>query len=113
MAAARGAAFADAFGDMDIADISHATVVLAKEGGGSQTLTVQKGAVTSVNGGSIALKSADGYAKTYTVNKDTKVSGDEKIASVAKDEQVVVISKEGGDKPAATVVVDLTDLGWK
>jgi hypothetical protein len=107
-------AFAEAFGDMDIADISHATVVLAKEGGGSQTLTVQKGAVTSVNGSSIALKSADGYAKTYTVNKDTKVSGDdEKIASVAKDEQVVVVSKEGGDQPAANVVVDLTDLGWK
>jgi hypothetical protein len=107
-------AFADAFGDMDIADISHATVVLAKEGGGSQTLTVQKGAVTSVDGSSIALRSADGYARTYTVNKDTKVSGDdEKIASVAKDEQVVVVSKEGGDKPAANVVVDLTDLGWK
>jgi hypothetical protein len=103
--------FADAFGDMDIADISHATVVLAKEGGGSQTLTVQKGAVTSVDGGSIALKSADGYAKTYTVTKDTKVNGDEKISSVAKGEQVVVIAKEGGD--TATVVVDLTDLGWK
>jgi hypothetical protein len=107
-------AFADAFGDMDIADMSHATVVLAKKGGGSQTLTVQKGAVTSVDGGSIALKSADGYAKTYAVNKDTKVSGDdEKIASVAKDEQVVVVSKDSGDKPAATVVVDLSDLGWK
>lgn len=105
--------FADAFGDMDVKDISHATVVLAKDGGGSQTVLVQKGAVTSVDGDSIALKSADGYAKTYPVNKDTKVNGDEKIASVAKDEQVVVIAKEGGDTPAATVVVDLTDLGWK
>jgi hypothetical protein len=98
---------------MDIKDISHATVVLAKEGGGSQTVLVQKGAVTSVSSGSIALKSADGYAKTYTVNKDTKVNGDGKIASVAKDEQVIVIAKEGGDTPAATVVVDITDLGWK
>ncbi|HEY7592601.1 MAG TPA: hypothetical protein VH969_05550 [Actinophytocola sp.] len=105
--------FGDAFGDMDIKDISHATVVLAKEGGGSQTVLVQKGAVTSVSSGSIALKSADGYAKTYTVNKDTKVNGDGKIASVAKDEQVIVIAKEGGDTPAATVVVDITDLGWK
>jgi hypothetical protein len=103
--------FADAFGGMDIADISHATVVLAKDGGGSQTVLVQKGAVTSVNGGSIALKSADGYARTYTVTKDTKVAGDdEKISSVARDEQVVVVAKEGGD---ATVVVDVTDLGWK
>jgi hypothetical protein len=104
---------ADAFGDLDIADISHATVVLAKEGGGSQTVLVQKGAVTSVDGSSIALKSADGYTKTYAVTKDTKVNGDEKIASVAKDEQVVVLAKEGGDKPAANVVVDISDLGWK
>ncbi|MGH3761370.1 hypothetical protein [Actinophytocola sp.] len=104
---------ADALGDTDIADVSHATVVLAKEGGGSRTVLVQKGAVTSVDRGSIALKSADGYAKTYAVTKDTKVNGDEKIASVAKDEQVVVVAKEGGERPAATVVVDLTDLGWK
>lgn len=108
-----GGGFADAFDDLDVTDISHATVVLAKDGGGSQTMLVQKGAVTSVDGGSIALKSADGYARTYTVNKDTKVNGDEKIASVAKDEQVVVIAKEGGDKPAVIAVVDLTDLGWK
>ncbi len=108
-----GGGLAGAFGDLDIADISHATVVLAKDGGGSQTVLVQKGAVTSVDGGSIALKSADGYARTYTVNKDTKVAGDEKISSVAKDEQVVVLAKEGGDSPAATVVVDVTDLGWK
>lgn len=103
----------EAFGEMDIADISHAEVVLAKEGGGSQTILVQKGAVTSVDGGSIAVQSADGYAKTYAVNAETKVNGDEKIDSVGKDEQVVVVSKEAGDKPAATVVVDLTDLGWK
>ncbi|MPZ81223.1 MAG: hypothetical protein GEV28_12825 [Actinophytocola sp.] len=103
----------EAFGDMDIADISHAEVVLAKEGGGSQTVLVQKGAVTSVDGGSIAVKSADGYAKSYTVNAETKVNGAEKIDSVATDEQVVVVSKDGGDKPAATVVVDITDLGWK
>lgn len=102
--------FGDAFGDLDVEDLSHATVVLAKEGGGSQTVLVQKGAVTSVSSGSIALKSADGYARTYPVNKDTKVNGDDKIASVAKDEQVVVLAKEGG---AATVIVDLTDLGWK
>ncbi|HEY0449099.1 hypothetical protein [Actinophytocola sp.] len=102
-----------AFGDLNIADISHAEVVLAKKGGGSETLVVQKGAVTSVNGGAIALKSADGYTKTYTVNADTKVNGDQKIASVAKDEQVVVVAKAGGDKPAATIVVDITDLGWK
>ncbi len=105
--------FAGAFGDLDVNDVSHATVVLAKDGGGSQTVLVQKGTVTSVDSGAIALKSADGYAKTYAVNKDTKVNGDDGIGSVAKDEQVVVLAKEGGDDPAASVVVDLTDLGWK
>ncbi len=105
---------AGAFGDMDVQDLSHAEVVLAKDGGGSQTVLVQKGAVTSVDGGSIALKSADGYAGTYAVTKDTEVRADEDtISSVARDEQVVVVAKKGGDTPAATVVVDLTDLGWK
>jgi hypothetical protein len=105
--------FGGALGDLDVDDFSHATVVLAKDGGGAETVEVQKGAVTSVDSGSIALTSADGYAKTYTVTKDTKVNGDDGIASVAKDEQVVVIAKQGGDKPAVTAIVDISDLGWK
>jgi hypothetical protein len=61
----------------------------------------------------VTVKSSDGYTKAYTVNGDTKVRADEDgIGAVAKDEQVVVIAPRSGDTQTATVVVDLTDLGW-
>jgi hypothetical protein len=72
----------------DIADLLHGEVVLAKEDGGTQTVLVQKGAVTEVSGSSVTV-------------------------TVAKDEQVVVIAPTSGDEQTATVLVDLTDLGWE
>lgn len=99
--------------DLNVEDLSHAEVVLATEGGGSTTMLVQKGTVTSVDGRSIAVRSADGYATTYAVDDKTKVNGDAKIDSVAKDEQVVVIAPKGGNSPTANTVIDLNDLGWK
>ncbi len=98
----------------DIADLLHGEVVLAKEDGGTQTVLVQKGAVTEVSGSSVTVRSSDGYTKSYGVNGDTKVRADEdEISAVAKDEQVVVIAPTSGDEQTATVLVDLTDLGWE
>lgn len=98
----------------DVTDFLHAEVVLAKEGGGTQTVLVQKGAVTEVSGTAVTVKSADGFTTAYTVNGDTKVKADsDQIDSVAKDEEVVVVSPKSGDAHTATVLVDLTDLGWK
>jgi hypothetical protein len=98
----------------DVTDFVHAEVVLAKDGGGTQTVLVQKGTVTEASGTAVTVRSADGFTTAYTVNGDTKVrAGSEKISDVAKDEDVVVISPTSGDEHAATVVVDLTDLGWK
>lgn len=99
--------------DLNVEDLSHAEVVLATEGGGSTTMLVQKGTVTSVDGRSIAVRSADGFARSYAVDAETRVNGDEKIDTVAKDEQVVVIAPEGGDNPTADTIVNLTDIGWK
>lgn len=97
----------------DLGDILHSEIVLAKEGGGTQTVLVQKGAVTEVSGSAVSVKSADGFAKSYTVNGDTKVKADkDEIGAVTKDEQVLVVAPQSGDKATATVVVDLTDLGW-
>jgi hypothetical protein len=98
----------------DISDFLHAEAVLAKEGGGTQTVLVQKGAVTEVSGTRVTVKSADGFTTSYTVNDDTKVRADsDDIGAVAKDEEVVVVAPKSGDTHTATVVVDLTDLGWK
>lgn len=108
------------FGDLDgilgadVTDLLHGEVVLAKEGGGTQTVAVQKGAVTEVSATAVTVKSGDGYTKTYAVNGDTKVKADkDEIGAVAKDEQVVVVAPKSGENQTATVVVDLTDLGWK
>jgi len=103
----------EAFEDLDVSDVSHAEVVLVKEGGGSTTLLVQKGEVTSVDGTSIAVKSADGYQKSYAVNAETRINGDKKIDTVVKDEQVLVIAPEGGENPTAGTILDLSDIGWK
>ena len=98
----------------DVSDFMHAEAVLAKEGGGTQTVLVQKGAVTEVSGTRVTVKSADGFTTSYTVNGDTKVRADsDDIGAVAKDEEVVVVAPKSGEGHTATVVVDLTDLGWK
>ena len=98
----------------DVTDFVHAEVVLAKDGGGTQTVLVQKGTVTEVSGTGVTVKSTDGFTTAYTVNGDTKVRADsDKISDVAKDEDVVVISPKSGDTHTATVVVDLSDVGWK
>jgi len=98
----------------DLGDILHSEIVLAKEGGGTQTVLVQKGAVTEVSGTSVTVKSADGYTKSYAVNGDTKVKADkDEIGAVAANEEVLVVAPQSGDKQTATVLLDLTDLGWK
>jgi hypothetical protein len=98
----------------NIDDILHAEVVLAKDGGGTQTVLVQKGVVTAVSGAEVTVKSADGFTTAFAVTGDTKVRADtDAIGSVAKDEQVLVVAPRAGDKQTATVLVDLTDLGWK
>lgn len=98
----------------DVTDLLHGEVVLARQGGGTQTVLVQKGSVTDVSGTAVTVKSADGVTTSYTVNGDTKVHADtDKIDSVAKNEEVVVVAPKSGDARNATMIVDLTDLGWK
>jgi hypothetical protein len=98
----------------DVDGILHGEVVLSKEGGGTQTVLVQKGAVTAVSATEVTVKSTDGFTTAYAVNGDTKVRADEdRIGSVAKDEEVLVVAPKSGDKHTATVLIDLTDVGWK
>jgi hypothetical protein len=97
----------------DVSDLLHGEVVLVKEGGGTQTVLVQKGTVTEVSATGVTVRSTDGFTTSYTVNGDTKVRADsDEIGAVAKDEEVVVMAPKSGDGHTATVIVDLTDLGW-
>jgi hypothetical protein len=94
-------------------DMLHGEMVVAKEGGGTETVLVQKGTVTEVSATGVTVRSTDGFTTAYVVNGDTEVRADsDTIADVAKDEEVVVVAPKSGDKHTATVLVDLADLGW-
>jgi hypothetical protein len=94
-------------------DMLHGEMVVAKEGGGTETVLVQKGTVTEVSATGVTVRSTDGFTTAYVVDGDTEVRADsDTIADVAKDEEVVVVAPKSGDKHTATVLVDLTDLGW-
>jgi hypothetical protein len=112
-----GHGFGGGLGDVlgaDVDGILHGEVVLSKEGGGTQTVRVQRGAVTAVSAGEVTVKSTDGYTTAYAVDGDTKVKADEDvIGSVAKGEEVLVVAPASGDRHTATVLLDLTDLGWE
>ena len=62
-----GAGFGGLFGAL------HGQVVVAKPGGGYQTVDVQNGQVMAVSTTSITLKSADGFSKSYAVAGSTIV----------------------------------------
>ena len=98
---------------VEITDILHGEVVLAKEGGGTYTVLVQKGVVTEVSGESVTVRSADDFTTTFAVTGDTTVKGDtEDLTSVAAQEEVLVIAPKSGDQQTATVLLNLTDLDW-
>ena len=90
----------------------HGEHVTRAPGGGYQTVATQKGEVTDVNDSSIAVKSEDGFTRTYSVDDNTLVNaGNQGIADVKKGDQVNVqaIVKDG--KAAAVQVNDVTQVG--
>jgi hypothetical protein len=53
----------------------HGDLVVQKPDGTYQDVRTQQGAVTAVGGGSITVKSTDGYEKTYTVPSTVSLDG--------------------------------------
>src|SRR5437867_3914244 len=54
--------------------VLHGEFTTPAPGGGYQTVAVQTGTVTSASSSSIALKSEDGFTRTYTVDDNTLVN---------------------------------------
>jgi hypothetical protein len=87
----------------------HGEFVIAKPGGGYQTVATQQGTVESVSASSITLKSQDGYTKTYVIDGDTLVNARrDGIGSVKKDDSVNVAAVVDGDKTTAVRVADVS-----
>lgn len=89
----------------------HGQVVLAKPGGGYQTVDIQRGKVTAVSANSITLRSADGFTASYAVAASTIVDAQrDGIGSVKVGNQVSVLAAVSGSKATATSITDMTLL---
>ena len=90
----------------------HGSFVRPKQGGGYQTVDMQRGTVTGVSTTSITVTSADGFTATYTVGSSTLVHAQrDGIASVKAGDEVGVTATQSGGEKTATGIVDLTQVG--
>jgi hypothetical protein len=89
----------------------HGQIVIAKPGGGYQTVDFQNGSVTKVDSTSITLKSADGFTQSYPITSSTMVSaGRDGIGSVTSGNTAVVVATVSGHTATAVKIIDLTLL---
>jgi len=90
----------------------HGEYVTKAPAGGYQTIATQVGEVTDVSGSSLAVKSEDGFTRTYSVDDNTLVNaGNQGIGDVKKGDQVHVRAVVKDDKAAAVEVSDVTQVG--
>jgi hypothetical protein len=89
--------------------VLHGQFVVAKPGGGDQTVDVQNGQVTAVSNTSITLKSSDGFTMSYVIASSTLVDAQrDGIGSVKTGNQVSVLATVSGRTATATSITDRT-----
>lgn len=89
----------------------HGQLVVAKPGGGYETVDVQNGQVTAVSNTSITLKSSDGFTMSYVVASSTLVDAQrDGIGSVKVGNQASVLATVSGGTATATSITDMTLL---
>lgn len=89
----------------------HGEQTTRKPGGGYQTLATQVGEVTSASKSSIAVKSEDGYTRTYAVDDKTRVLASKGgISDIQKGDRVQVLAVVEGNGARLLHVVDLSKL---
>jgi len=95
----------------------HGQFVVARPGGGYQTVDMQRGSVTAVTGSSITVRSSDGFVKTYQVPAAAQLNAQRNgIGSIRKGNQVMVVATVSGSTATATHILDFSLLprqgGW-
>ncbi|MET9021809.1 hypothetical protein ABZV93_17650 [Actinopolymorpha sp. NPDC004070] len=89
--------------------VLHGEFVMAKPGGGHQTVLIQRGAVQSVSSSKITLRSSDGFRGNYTVGADAMVSaGPNGMGSIKDGQQVVVVATGSTQNATAVHVFDVS-----
>jgi hypothetical protein len=88
----------------------HGQFTVPKQGGGYETLDVQRGTVTAVSGTSVSVKSSDGYTATYTVTSSTLVDARAGGISSVKKGDTVMVTATAGSTPTAASIADITAI---
>jgi hypothetical protein len=89
--------------------VLHGQLVVAKPGGGDQTVDVQNGQVTKLSNTSITLKSSDGFTMSYVITSSTLVDAQrDGIGSVKVGNQASVLATVSGSTATATSIMDRT-----
>jgi hypothetical protein len=89
----------------------HGQFVVAKPGGGYQTVDMQRGSVTAVTGSSVTVKSSDGFVKTYQVPAAARVNSQRNgTSSIRKGNQVMVVATVSGSTATAANILDFSLL---
>lgn len=86
----------------------HGETTVRVRGGGFETFTWQRGAVTSVSATALTVRSADGVSWAWTVTGDSRVrkNGDKSTPSALKaGDDVFVLGRPSGDTRTALGVV--------
>jgi hypothetical protein len=90
----------------------HGQFVVPAPGGGYQSEDIQTGKVTAISSSSIAVRSADGYAKTYRLTAASKVdAGASNISAVDVGDQVSITATVSGSTTTVTSIIDLSIVG--
>ena len=90
----------------------HGEFVTPDGSNGYRTVDMQVGQVMSVSSSSITVKSADGFTKTYSVDKNTVVNaGRDGISNVKNGDTVGVNAVVTNGNAAARNIMDRTTLG--
>jgi hypothetical protein len=109
-----GGGFGGGFGGPGLAGplgALHGEFVVPKQGGGYQTLVVQRGSVSSVSASTITVKSDDGFSATYAVNADALVNAArDGIGSIKKGDEVSVVAQQKSGNDTALQIGDFTRM---
>jgi hypothetical protein len=99
-------------GGAGAANSLHGTAVVSDGNGGYTTQLTQTGTVSAVSAGSITVKSADGYSKTYVVGSSTTVdNGNDQIADVATGHTVRIVATDAAATTITDTTIDTTQQG--
>ncbi|HWD83071.1 MAG TPA: hypothetical protein VG497_29430 [Kribbella sp.] len=105
-------------GEFGLGGALHGEFVVQKDGGGYQTIAVQRGEVTAVSKDSLTVKSADGYSRTYTLTSDTMVNaardgiGDVKTGNTVNVSAIVTDGKATATRVNDGTVRDAAGQKW-